>query len=258
MKGVLSAPAPGALLKAELGILWVRGRRSILVYIGLLYGLLILLTVSSNQQVGMEPATVSDTFRFSGPGVAVVPFLLGILWALWAWRGEPPSRRGLFFAAPVHRTAHVLVRVTAGWLWLMGCVAAYVLGVAVAVLAHQHMGLDALLRGPHWGWVGVFVSASVVYLLTAPFAIISERPDTAVVLTIVFVALVAPLLHVIGMQSLLDTWLPAYAHLLTATFASSPDQPATQANVFLGAAAVWLAVGAAATTAAASRYVEAG
>jgi hypothetical protein len=256
MRDTQSAPTMGALLKAELDILWIRGRRSVLIYLGLLYGLLFVVTMATNQQLHVQPGSATDTFIFAGPGIAVVPFLLGVLWALWSWRGEPPSRRGYFFAAPVDRTAHALVRLAAGWLWLMGCIAAYVLGVAVAVLATSHLGADALLRGPYWGWIGVFVSASVVYLLTAPFALLSERPDTAVVLTMVVVLFMGPLLHLVGAVWLLEQYTRVLAHLLRATFGSSPTEAMTGPAAFFAAAAIWVAVGAAATTAAARRYFE--
>jgi hypothetical protein len=244
-------PVGSRVLQAELTALWIRGRRSIFTYLGFLYGLLLVLAVSVRAQVAAEPGTVTDTFSFTGHAMMMVPLLLGVLWPLWSWRGEAPSQRGYFFSAPVQRTVHTVARAGAGWLYMLACVGAYVLGVGLFVLGTA--GMDALVRPPHLGWFAVFLSATVAYALVTPAAILAERPGSWVVGAVLAAMLAPVLLSVLGATTLLDAYATAGAHLATALVGGGE---AASAASYVAAALVWLTLGLAATVAAAMWYRE--
>jgi hypothetical protein len=255
MTQVRNTPAPGALLRAELQVLWIRGRRSILTYLVLLYGILLLLALSTRAQMRSAPGSLTDTFRLVDPGALLLPAVLGLLWAVWSWRSEPPSARGYFYGAPVDRAVHTLARTAAGWLGLMACVAAYALAVIVYVLATH--GVEALARGPFWGWPALFAAATVTYLLSTPFGVLTETPDRWIFLTALLFLFAVPLiLYLTEAQWLLERVAAVRSHLLTAVLGSSPRSPVPDPGEFFAAAAVWIAVGAAATVASAKRYIE--
>jgi hypothetical protein len=240
------------LFRAELLALGARRRGALASYVLLLTTLLLMMVVTIRMQM-REPefaALVADAFQFDGPRVLMIPVLLGVLWALWAWRGEAPSQRGSFFSAPVHRFPHTLVRVGAGWLWLLACLAFYGSAAALALLAVA--GPRALTEPALWWWGAVVLSATVAYLLAMPLALLTERPAQWLSGALLLVFFGPALLHLAGATRLREVFAGLSEHLGTALLAG----PAT-AGLYLAHAATWIAIGAAATLLAALRYQEA-
>ena len=64
----------------------------------------------------------------------VLPALLGIVFPILVWRGEDRFGPGFLWTAPVDRRRHALTRVFAGWMWLMGAVALFVLWLLALTL----------------------------------------------------------------------------------------------------------------------------
>lgn len=244
----------GRLLKAELVTTWVRTRHLLLAYAGILYGLLFLGGVSVRRQLAVQPDTISDTFAFTGPGTLVVPATLGMLLPLWVWRGEAPSERGYFFGAPVSRAVRTLARVASGWLWLLGCVVAYLFGVALFGLSVA--GLDGLVRPPYWGWGAAFISATVVYALTTPAVILTERPGGWLTGAILVILMGPMLLQLAEAEALLRVAVRVTSHLMTALFGADGSSSSLAPGIYARAALVWFVVGLTATLAAAWRYQE--
>jgi ABC-type transport system involved in multi-copper enzyme maturation permease subunit len=259
MHGTLTRGGPAwpdfaTLLTAELTALWLRGRRSMLAYALTLTVLLAFVSLTIRLQMAAEPGTITDTFSFSGGPIAFVPVLLGILWALWAWRGEPPSRRGYFFSAPASRFEHSLARVAAGWLWLLACVVLYVLGVAL--FATVTYGADSLLRQPSWMWAGVFVSATIAYLLTVPIALLTERPESWVIGSMLLILLLPAVLHLAGLVTLLELYGRGLGTLAAALSGNAPPGAPGLVTSYAGAVVVWTGIGMAVVIAATKHFHE--
>lgn len=104
--------------------------------------------------------------------------LVGLLLPFGAWRSEDPSRRDYHWAMPVPRETHTLMRVFAGWVWLMAAVAAYlVVLVLIGVVPPLLLGGAVhLFDGAAWEWAVPFTTASVAYLLTTALVVSSDHP----------------------------------------------------------------------------------
>jgi hypothetical protein len=113
------------------------------------------------------------------------------------WRGEQPSRRGYFWAMPVDRTRHTLLRVLGGWAWLMAAVAVFLLWMAAASWATgstfslgepqvplplsgttQQTAADYAIHAPlpAWRWLVPFAATTTLYLLGSIIPLASNYP----------------------------------------------------------------------------------
>lgn len=131
--------------------------------------------------------------------VMLLAVLVGLFAPMAVWKGEEPSRRSYLWAMPVERSRHTLVKVLAGWAWLMAGVAAYVLwAVLVARLTRGELSLgdtrlplhplpEGGVPGPGdvfvhrwpvqgWQWLVPFVAATVAYLLGSIVVLASDHP----------------------------------------------------------------------------------
>jgi hypothetical protein len=94
--------------------------------------------------------------------------LIALLIPFGVWRSEDRARRAYHWAMPVARAEHTLIKTFAGWLWLMGGVALYLVTLAllgVVMRAITGAGVD---RVPAmWEWLVPFTSATIAYLLTS-------------------------------------------------------------------------------------------
>jgi hypothetical protein len=69
------------------------------------------------------------------PEYSALPGLFGLLLPVGLWLGEDRAGTGFFWTLPVDRRLHALVRVAAGWAWLMGTVALFVAWLLTLALA---------------------------------------------------------------------------------------------------------------------------
>lgn len=122
--------------------------------------------------------------------------LLGALASLGVWKNEGPSRRAYMWAMPVPRSAQTLLRVAAGWGWVLLAVVAFLAwGISVALITGGHIVLSnawelSLLEGTSagtvvrdfgwhghpWMWLLPFVGATVAYLAGSFLAVASDHP----------------------------------------------------------------------------------
>jgi hypothetical protein len=92
------------------------------------------------------------------PEYSALPGLLGLLFPVAVWLGEDRTGTGLFWTLPVDRRTHALLRVAAGWAWLMGAVALF--GVWLLTMA--------LVSGGHvWGGQTRLVLSSFAFGVSA-------------------------------------------------------------------------------------------
>lgn len=129
-----------------------------------------------------------------------LPGLVGLLLPIWVWRGEEPFGAGFLWTLPVDRWRHGLAKVFAGWVWLMGGVALFMLwSLAVtllsggSILAEETLGVltsstpasgmlsPAAVETVGWTpepllWLGPFTSATAMYLLASALGLATRHP----------------------------------------------------------------------------------
>lgn len=124
--------------------------------------------------VGAPSASLSAAAAGAWAWLLAVP----LVWPSgYAWRNEGPSARSYHWSLPVDRPVHQLLRLTAGWLLLLGAVAA---GLALGGLAGGLAG-----EGPSLGDPTVLArlagGMTLVYLLASVFALVFDAAQLAVV-----------------------------------------------------------------------------
>lgn len=134
------------------------------------------------------------------PEYSVLPGLLGLLFPVAVWLGEDRTGTGLFWTLPVDRRTHALLRVAAGWAWLMGVVALFgvwLLTIALVsggtvwgdqtrlVLSSFAFGVGAFdpsavqrvrLTPSALFWLVPFTAATAVYLFANALALATRHP----------------------------------------------------------------------------------
>ncbi len=148
------------------------------------------------------------------PEVDGLIVLAAFFFAFAVWRGERLFRDAPLWTLPVERTRHALIRVGAGWVWLMaaglfavlwlaalaaltgGLLAGEETGVLIPATAPQPplprgLSPDAPIIAPYQ-WLAPFGGATVLYLAGSAFALGFRHPlRWAVGVAVALVALVA-------------------------------------------------------------------
>lgn len=147
-------------------------RREAIVFLSLLGIISVTVIAFAARYPHDVSATLGPVDGFFGALIgAVVPFAV--------WRSESPSRRSYHWAMPIARGPHALLKMLAGWLWLMAAIAILALFAAVCGIA-----VDAITRAPwHMGlilawywWVLPFTAATLVYVALSILLIGSDHP----------------------------------------------------------------------------------
>jgi hypothetical protein len=132
------------------------------------------------------------------PEHQMLPGIVGLLLPILVWRGEERFGPGFLWTLPVDRWRHALAKVLAGWVWLIGGVALFVLwSLAVTFLSGGNIYAEEILRvlgssssgtlGPEavktvrWTpepllWLSPFTSATAMYLLASALALATRHP----------------------------------------------------------------------------------
>jgi hypothetical protein len=133
--------------------------------------------------LGMVAIIELIVWRLSAHGVRaaelfaeMLPLLivLGALWPTVVWRDEGPARRFAHWSMPVDVSAHDLLRVLAGALWLAAAiVAAYAAALAFAAL---HGTTSALVGAGALHFIGFLLAPLLTYVLVSILAVAVNRP----------------------------------------------------------------------------------
>jgi hypothetical protein len=148
----------------------------------------LLLVVFSVQGAFTEPLALGD--------MTLPLILLALLAPVGMWKGELPTP-AYRWSMPLDRPRHTLLKVLAGWAWLMAFVAGYLLWV-VALNAFAegevHVGVewahvmtrrqlppgvpmvDMVVADHRWIWRVPFTSATLCYLIGSAVVLASRRP----------------------------------------------------------------------------------
>ena len=135
------------------------------------------------------------------PEHQMLPGIVGLLLPIGVWRGEEPFGASFLWTLPVDRWRHALAKVFAGWVWLMGGVALFVLwSLALTLLSGGNILAEETLRvlrsvsfsasrtlDPaavetiRWTpepllWLAPFTSASATYLLASALGLGTRHP----------------------------------------------------------------------------------
>ena len=128
-----------------------------------------------------------------------LPVLAALLLPLVVWKGERRFGDTPLWSMPVDHRRHVLLKVTAGWVWLMAILGAFLVWATLTTLVSGgSLGVDdvrlLLLDAagasagvpdamepvnwttPWWQWVLPFTSASAAYLLASTLVLATARP----------------------------------------------------------------------------------
>ena len=132
------------------------------------------------------------------PETALLVVLFAPLLSIAVWRGEYRFRHSYLASMPVDRMRHVLVKMAAGWAWLMVSTAVYVLFMlALAVVTGGEIGVDEMRamagdvppgaspeevaalarrwRTPAWQWTVFLMGPTVTYLIGSAVVLASSR-----------------------------------------------------------------------------------
>lgn len=135
------------------------------------------------------------------PEYQMLPTVLGVLFPIAVWGGVRRFGADFFWALPVDRRRHALIRVLAGWGWLMAAVLLFVLWqLALTLLSGGEVLPEetirvlptgsswgaspvdpATLRSVHWPaqpvlWLVPFTAATGTYLLASALALGTRNP----------------------------------------------------------------------------------
>lgn len=91
-------------------------------------------TVAVSLLVGVEIVTGDELFHFH-PEHSTLPGLIGLVLPAAVWRHEDRFGPAFLWTLPVDRARHALLKVLAGWIWLIGAVALFVLWLLAVTLA---------------------------------------------------------------------------------------------------------------------------
>jgi hypothetical protein len=128
-----------------------------------------------------------------------LPGIVGLLLPIVVWRGEEPFGAGFLWTLPVDRWRHALAKVFAGWVWLMGAVALFVLWRLVLtllsggnILAEETLRVltslpasrtldPAAVQTVRWTpepllWLAPFTAATATYLLASALGLGTRHP----------------------------------------------------------------------------------
>ncbi len=151
----------------------------------LLVGVLLVLAGSTIQvaRVARETNLQSGTsqapnFSFS-PQISVLLVGVALLLPLLVWQDEDPTRRLYHWAMPVSRPTHAMLRVLAGWIYLMLLVAVFLVGmVLVRAITQRILALPQPYQAGFvwWEWLVPFTASSIAYILASAAAVATRRP----------------------------------------------------------------------------------
>ena len=179
-----------------------------------------------------------------GPAAIIPMSLVALLIPFGVWRAGDRERRAYDWAMPIAQSTHTIVRMLAGWLWLMLGVVTYIVFIlAVEVIVIGASGGSLSLHVPAWIWLTPFTATTIAYLLTSIAIIGSEHPWRwigGIVVGYLASLLVLQIVHMPDVGRALQQIFSGYYGLAAAIFGdihTINDTPHFER--WLGATALW-------------------
>lgn len=157
-------PARGAIVREQIAAVGIALRKERNAFLGVLAAFAVLAIWSAfRARTEFHQASIDY-----GPAATIPMTLIALLIPFGVWRSEDRARRAYHWTMPVARTEHTLVKTFAGWLWLMGGVAVYLVTLAVlGVVMRAVSGASPERVASMWEWLVPFTSVTIAYLLTS-------------------------------------------------------------------------------------------
>lgn len=157
-------PARGIVVREQIAAVGIALRKERNTFLGVLAAFAVLCIWSAfRARTEFHQASIDYA-----PGATVPMTLIALLIPFGVWRSEDRARRAYHWTMPVARAEHTLTKVFAGWLWLMGGVALYLVTLAVlGVVMRAISGASPQHVADAWEWLVPFTSATIAYLLTS-------------------------------------------------------------------------------------------
>jgi len=267
-------PAFGTVMRAQLRAVLILLRPETWVAFGRFAAVWLLQFLAFAATDFAHPTQFSFSFSPADTNFAVI---VAVLVPFGVWRAEDPLRRLYHWALPVPRVAHTFTKVFAGWVWLMGLLAALMLCDAVlTAISSTLIGLPWIdpAVSAVWPWVAPFAAATIIYWLTSAVVVGSNHPGwwiaggvtaylfaiTAQVAMKAIVLAKASIMILYGRYGLLTALLGHQGGLIghgsqiSMNFTLGSNGPdVLDPSIFPLAYALWLALGVGAVVFAASR-----
>lgn len=197
------------------------------------------------------------------PAISIVVVVLALLLPLAVWQDEAPGQRGYHLVMPVRASTHTLLRVLAGWAWLMAITILYLAAFNI-VPALVQLIPGALPWEVHymswWEWLVPFTAVTVAYVYASAAAVGARRPLIWMGAPIIAFVAAVMLLQMLDMpdESARVLRIVTGFYGLAAAMAGQVDLRFGVPSLarWLGATAIWGFVGAALLVATARRRVE--
>jgi hypothetical protein len=178
-----SAPPTRDVLLAQIRVVGLAPRGPALAAMAVVAMATLLITI--------ESLKTGEVIAFH-PWRQMLPGIVGLLLPILVWRGEERFGASFLWTLPVDRWRHALAKVFAGWVWLMGGVALFVLwSLALTLLSGGDILAEETLRvfgsdpaaveTVRWTpepllWLAPFTSASATYLLASALGLATRHP----------------------------------------------------------------------------------
>jgi hypothetical protein len=219
------------------------------------------LSAQARAKLAVPPGPMHVSFS---PEISIVVVALALLLPLALWQDEPPAQRGYHLAMPMPASTHTLLRVLAGWVWVMVITVLY-LTAFVTVPAIMRWVPGALPVHVHyvswWEWLVPFTTVTVAYVFASAAAVGARRPLVWLGGAVILFVGGVTLLRMLQMPGAAATLLEGFAgyHGAAAAMAGQIDLEfgVPSLSRWLGATTIWGLIGAALLFFAVHRRAEA-
>jgi len=236
-------PEQSAMVKEQVEAVSIAIRKEQIAFLVTL-AVVVLLGIYSVLRGGDHPGPGHEGIDYS-PGVTIPMTLVALLIPFGVWRSSDRERRGYDWAMPVAQSTHTIIRMLAGWLWLMLGVAIYLAVIVLfQVVMIAIMGGSVSVGVPAWQWLVPFTSVSIAYLLTSTAMIGSEHPWRwigGIIIGYLIAMLVLEVLKLQDMRYALQQVVGGYYGLGSAIFGDlrAPHEFASSSSRWLVATLIW-------------------
>jgi len=167
-------PERNAVVKEQIAAVSIAIRKEQWFFLGTLVAFVILALYSALSGHSGQHGHANLEY---GTAATIPVSLVALLIPFGVWRAGDRERRAYDWVMPIDQSTHTIIRMLAGWLWLMAGVALYLIFLmateaVVVLLVGGSLGIDV----PAWQWLVPFTAASIAYLLTSIPIIGSEHP----------------------------------------------------------------------------------
>lgn len=242
-------PEQGAIVREQISAVSIAIRKEQYFFIGTLAALVVLGIYAAVRFVGSGHNHAN--LDVIDPRGAVPMSLVALLIPFGVWRASDRERRAYDWTMPIAQSTHTIIRLLAGWAWVMiGVVIYLVVLIALGGAMVEISGGHAYWPNVTWQVLVPFTSATIAYLLTSIAIIGSDHPWRwvgGIVIGYLVALLVLEMVQLHALQATLQEVFIGKYGLSTAIFGNTTPQPPSHGDPlyysnssrWLGATALW-------------------